>query len=199
MERRSIGDSLIADGFSSTLAGHNERVRIESVRRRIQLGLLILFGALLPSSTLFVQAIERGSGGTDPNRYPETSAEHAALMAAAKHMKDVDFSLRQEYWKGDIKGSAGKAVKLQFFPFTEYLLFLAASATVPKGTKVHLKIVNRDSEVLAAASSKFSSKVAALKFKPKKTGLYLVLMRLEVPKGTAEDFAASCAMFYGYE
>ena len=173
--------------------------RIEFVRRRIQLGTLLLLGALLPFSTLFAQAVEKGVGGTDPHRYSESSAEHAALLAAAKHMKDVDFSLRQEYWKGDIKAAAGKAVKLQFFPHTEYRLFFAAPATVPKGTKVHLKIVNRDSEVLASTSSRFGSKVVALKFKPKKTGLYLVLMRLEVPKGTAEDYAAACAMFYGYE
>jgi len=167
------------------------------VRRLLHIGFLLFFGGLL--APLWGQAIEKGAGGTDPNRYPETSAEHAALMAAAKHMTDVGFALRQEYWKGDIKASAGKAVKLQFFPHTEYRLFLAAPATVPKGTKVHLKIVNRDSEVLASASSKFGSKVAALKFEPTKTGLYLVLMRLECPKGTADDYAAPCAMFYGYE
>ncbi len=159
----------------------------------------VLFFSCFLTVSLWGQVIEKGSGGTDPDRYPESSAEHAALMAAAKQMKDVGFSLRQEYWKGELKASAGKAVRLQFFPHTEYRLFLAAPATVPKGTKVHLKIVDRDSEVIASASSKFGSKVAALKFEPEKTGLYLVLMRLEVPSGTVEDYAATCAMFYGYE
>jgi len=158
------------------------------------LGLLSL--TAIPASAQF----GRGVGGTDPIRYPEGSAEHAALTAASKHMRDVDFALRQDYWKGELKSGAGKAIRLQLFPHMEYRLFLAAAPKdMPKGTKVHLKIVSRESEVVASASSKFRSTVAVAKFVPKKTGLYMVLMRLEAPKRASEEFTVPCAMFYGYE
>ena len=169
-------------------------------RRRIGIGVLVFLGffslTAIPANAQF----GRAKGGTDPIQYPEGSAEYAALTAASKHMRDVDFSLRQEHWKGELSAAAGKAIKLQLFPHTEYRIFLAAAPKeVPKGTKVHLKIVNRDSKVVASASSKFRSMVAVAKFVPKKTGLYMILMRLEAPKGAPADFRAPCAMFYGYE
>ena len=120
--RRSIGDFLIIEGGEAisprqlwALMEHScTRITVEERRCTLR---LICFAGLFALMVLqsWAQSLERGPGGTDPNRYGDSSAEHAALSAASKYMRDVSFSLRQDYWKGEIKASAGKAIKLQLF------------------------------------------------------------------------------------
>jgi len=134
------------------------------------------------------------------NPFPADSPEHAALQAASEYLTNDAFLLRQDYWKGNLTTELGKALQLQFFKGNRYHFFFAASKKrLPKQALLHLHIYDKASNELASVSSQGPSNVIDLQFTPKSTGLYLVLMSIELSKDSSAHTGIPAAMFYGYE
>lgn len=159
-------------------------------------------GFLIPIFLWAVFAGEelRAQGPAAPAGFPEGSAEDVAMRAAAKFLEDENFILRQEFKKGEIGPGAGKGIRLQLFSKTEYRIFFAVpKGSLPKGAKLDARIVDRESKVVASAKSKFRSTVAVLEFTPEKTGLYMVLMRIDAPEAQQNAAKVPYAFLYGYK
>ncbi len=125
------------------------------------------------------------------------SPEFAAITLAAPDIKRKEFDLRDDFWSGSLTGEAGKAIRLQFFKGNDYTVYFAAgSDEIAKGTKVFLRVVSKDNEVIAESKGQKGS-ATSVKVAPPGTGLYLVLMRVEVEGD--EERQIPCALFYGYE
>jgi len=157
-------------------------------------GIFILFASILFLTTSAKTA--------DPsaNPFPPNSPEHAALNAASEFLTNDAFLLRQDYWQGTLTTETGKALKLQFFKGNRYRFFFALSKdSLPDKALLHLHIYDKASHEVASATSQNSSNVVDLDFKPKSTGLYLVLMSIEVPKDSSARTGIPAVMFYGYE
>lgn len=151
---------------------------------------------LLMASTIS-QADERENASP----YPPDSPEHQALSAASPSLADESFSLRQDYWKGQLTTRAGTALKLQFFKGNTYRLFfgVAPSALAP-GATLHLHLIDSENAEVSHAAGKPGEAAVALHFEnTRKTGLYLVLMRVELPPGPLTETEVPAAMFYGWQ
>lgn len=134
------------------------------------------------------------------NPFPADSAEHAALEAASPYLGDETFMLRQDYWKGDLTTELGKALRLQFFKGNHYRFFFAVNPSqLPKNAQLHLHIYDKASHQVAAISSPDNSHVVELQFTPKSTGLYLVMMSIEVPENSSALTGIPSVLFYGYK
>ena len=144
----------------------------------------------------FAPAISRAQG-----EFPPDSPEHQALTAASPFLGDEAFTLRQDYWRGKISPTTGRAVKLQFFKRNVYQLFFGATpADLPPKSKLFLHIYDAENQEVAKAEGEMGAAAVALEFNNTlASGIYLVLMRIESPPG---PFAASdvpSVMFYGWK
>ncbi|MEM7148158.1 MAG: hypothetical protein AAF591_23860 [Verrucomicrobiota bacterium] len=132
--------------------------------------------------------------------FPVESPHFAALKAAEPYLENEDFELREEFWGGELSGAKGKAIRLQFFAGNTYRVILAAPLVAMKvGGQLHVALVDPSGRKIARASSKKGEGAVVLKLNAKKSGLYMVLMSIEPPKGVAEEASMPCVMYYGYE
>ena len=123
------------------------------------------------------------------------------MSAASPSLGDEAFSLRQDYWRGDIGLQTGRAVKLQFFKRNHYQLFFgAAPPALPPGARLHLHIFNEANEEVAHGVGEEGVAAATLAFdNTLATGIYLVLMRIEAPPGPLADAEIPAVLFYGWK
>lgn len=133
--------------------------------------------------------------------YPVDSPEHQALSLASGDLGDEDFSLRQDHWSGVLSGQTGRAFKLQFFKRNVYKLYLgAAPATLPAGAKLDLRIFDSENREVAAVLGEPDGAAVALEFdNTVGTGLFLVLMRVEVPPGPLLVSDVDAVLYYGWK
>lgn len=133
--------------------------------------------------------------------FPPDAPEHEALTAASPYLADENFSLRQDYWQGILTTKTGKGLKLQFFKGNTYRLFFGvAPSALPKTGTLHLHLYNADGDQVAHAQGEVGKAAVALHLKNSlKTGLYLVLMRVEVPPGPLAGEEVPAVMFYGWQ
>jgi hypothetical protein len=142
----------------------------------------------------------RAEGDDDANPFPADTPEHAALTAASSYLDDDDFMLREDYWKGSVTPQTGKAVRLQFFKGNTYRFFFAIEPEKSNAaTTLSMRIYDAQSREVALAQSKPAETATALHFEPKATGLYLVLMGVEIAEGTNPYRDYPAVMFYGFE
>ena len=136
-----------------------------------------------------------------PQGFPPDSAEHQAMTLASPFLGDEAFSLRQDYWRGDISPTTGRAVKLQFFKRNIYRLFFGATpADLPPKSKLFLHIYNAENEEVAKVAGEPGATAVALEFdNTLATGIYLVLMRIEAPPGPFAAAEVPSVMFYGWK
>jgi len=161
----------------------------------MQLSGLITILAFLHITFMSVSAEEDSD-----NPFPADTPEHAALSAASEYLANDAFLLRQDYWKGNLNTETGKALQLQFFKGNQYRFFFAVRKDrLPDKAVLHLHLYDKASHEVASVSSVNSTNVIDLEFKPKSTGLYLVLMSIEVPKNSSARTGIPSVMFYGYE
>lgn len=133
--------------------------------------------------------------------FPPDAPEHEALTAAGPFLGDEKFSLRQDYWQGVLTTKAGTAVKLQFFKGNTYRLFFGvAPSTLPKDGTLQLYLFNAANEEVARAIGEPGKPALALHFENTLgTGLYLILMRVELPPGPLAEEDVPAVMFYGWQ
>lgn len=132
--------------------------------------------------------------------FPADSPEHQALTAAGPFLVDGVFALREDYWKGLLTPRTGRAVRLQFFKRNDYRLFLGvAPAELPKGARLHLAVYDAENREVAAAAGQPDEAAVALHLESApRSGLFLVLMRVEAPPGPLLEQDIPAALFYGW-
>lgn len=132
--------------------------------------------------------------------FPADSPEHAALSAASSYLADADFMLREDYWKGNVSSQTGKAVRLQFFKGNTYRFFFAIEPEKANAaTTLSMRIYDEQSREVALSTSKPAEVATALNFEPKSTGLYLVLMGVQIDESSNPYRDYPAVMFYGFE
>ena len=132
--------------------------------------------------------------------FPADTPEHAALTAASSYLDNDDFMLREDYWKGSVTPQTGKAVRLQFFKGNTYRFFFAIEPEKANtATTLSVRIYDAQSREVALNQSKPAETATALHFKPTATGLYLVLMGVEIAEGSNPYRDYPAVMFYGFE
>ncbi len=133
--------------------------------------------------------------------FPPDAPEHEALTAASPFLDGGDFSLRRDYWQGSLTTKTGRGLKLQFFKGNTYRLFFGvAPSALPKDGTLHLHLYNAAGEEVAHAPGEAGKSAVALHFENTlKTGLYLVLMRVELPPGPLAEEEMPAVMFYGWQ
>ncbi len=147
-----------------------------------------------------VLSSSRAEDDGDAIPFPADTPEHAALTAASSYLEDADFMLREDYWKGSVTPQTGKAVRLQFFKGNTYRFFFAIEPEKANAaTTLSVRIYDAQSREVALTQSKPAETATALNFKPKATGLYLVLMGVEIAEGTNPYRDYPAVMFYGFE
>lgn len=151
------------------------------------------FAALVLSGVL--------AGSARGQAFPEDAPEHQALTLASEALGDPGFTLRQDYWNGLVTPSAGRAVRLQFFKRNLYRLYFGvAPSELPKGAKLHLHLFDSENEEVATATSEPGAAAVTLAFEnTRRTGLYLILMRVELPPGPLAGGEIKAALFYGWK
>lgn len=161
----------------------------------------LFFGPVLV--LLVLCCFPAGSRAQSPlaSPFPPDAPEHEALSAASPFLGDEDFSLRQDYWQGILTTKTGKGLKLQFFKGNTYRLFFGvAPSALPKNGTLHLHLYNAAGEEVAHAPGEAGKAAVALHFENTlKTGLYLILMRVELPPGPLAEEEVPAVMFYGWQ
>lgn len=129
-----------------------------------------------------------------------TSPEHQALLLAKESLSEPNFTLREDYWKGEVAPRTGRAVRLQFFKRNEYRLFFGVAPTaLPKGSRLHLHIINQENAEVSTVAGEPDAPAVKLVFENNVgSGLYLVLMRIEMPPGPFPDTEIPAVLFYGW-
>lgn len=132
--------------------------------------------------------------------FPVGSAENDALALAAPFSEaNPDFTLRQDYWEGQLTPDKGTAFRLQFFKGNTYHMFLAVEKDkLPTGATLALYVIDPKNKPIEASAPGLEN-TAQLSHKAKKTGLYLVLMRLILEDGATIEAPLDAVMIYGWE
>jgi len=156
-----------------------------------------VIGLLVVSALLAIAPTTRAN---EANPFPPHSPEHAALTAASSYLENDNFMLREDYWKGNVTAQTGKAVRLQFFKGNTYRFFFAIEAKKANDTtSLSMRIYDAQSREVAAVKSEPAQTATAMTFQPKATGLYLVLMGVELAEGSNPYSDYPAVLFYGFE
>ena len=115
-----------------------------------------------------------------------------ALEAAAPYVKE-GFTVREDYWGGDLAAKSTKAIVHQLFKGNEYWFWMG---TEEKGAKISVHIYDSDGNIAEVESFDSTKKphMAGARISPKKTGSYYLIV--EVEKSPVERTSWSLA--YGF-
>lgn len=141
------------------------------------------------------------ASSSEAKRFPEETPENQALSAATPYLGNEDFTLRNDYWKGIVTTEKGTALRLQFFKGNTYRIFFGASTKVlPSTARLHLHLFDAKEKEVASVSGEPGEAAVVLNVeKARKTGLYLVLMRIEPREGPSTEVEVPSVLFYGWE
>jgi hypothetical protein len=112
-----------------------------------------------------------------------------ALEAATKYVKE-GFTVREDYWGGDLPVKTTKAIVHQLFKGNEYWFWMG---TDEKNAKISVHVYDSEGN-LAEAESWQKPHFAAARVMPKKTGSYYLIV--EVEKSPQER--TTWALAYGF-
>ncbi|MFZ4763451.1 MAG: hypothetical protein ACOYMN_00755 [Roseimicrobium sp.] len=156
------------------------KVSLLSLRRR--------FGVL---SVLALAAMLLGT-----QRCPADEVEQVetAVVSLAEAQEKDGFDFRADIWERELTPELGKAVRVQFFKGNEYRVCLAVS---PKsGVQIAAHVLDIDgSPVENKIVTTDGGWGTTLHVKPKRTGVYVVVVR----HASGKQKAAICAMISGYK
>jgi hypothetical protein len=112
-----------------------------------------------------------------------------AFEAADPYVKE-GFTVREDYWGGDLPVKQSKAIVHQLFKGNEYWFWMGTDAA---GAKISVHVYDSDGKLAESDSWQKPHKAAAM-VKPKKTGTYYLIV--EVEKSSEERTYWSLA--YGF-
>src|SRR5678816_3241618 len=127
-----------------------------------------------------------------PARATVDDARSFAHEAAAPHVKE-GFTVREDYWGGDLPVKTTKAIVHQLFKGNEYWFWMG---TDEKGAKISVHVYDSEgnlAEVEAFDSSK-KPHFAGARVVPKKTGSYYLIVEIQ----TSPRERTTWALAYGF-
>ena len=142
-----------------------------------------MIGAICTILTVATAVLISTASGAD-------SAAEKRVKTASKEPASEGFKIREDFWKGELKGGDKKIVKHQLFRGNEYWFWLGADAA---GIKLAIKVydsMGRPVDVETRAESGWS----AVRVLPPKTDTYSVVFTLADKSSPMVVWA----MTYGY-
>ena len=129
---------------------------------------------------------------TTPARATVDDALSFALEAATPYVKE-GFTVREDYWGGDLPVKTTKAIVHQLFKGNEYWFWMG---TEEKGAKISIHIYDSEGNIAEVESFDSTKKprMAGARVVPKKTGSYYLIVEIE--KSPLER--TSWALAYGF-
>ncbi len=127
--------------------------------------------------------------GASPARATIDDALSFALEAADPYVKE-GFTVREDYWGGDLAVKQTKAIVHQLFKGNEYWFWMGSDV---KNAKISIHIYDSEGK-LAEVEAWQKPHFAAARIQPKKTGSYYLIVEIE--KSPSERTAWSLA--YGF-
>ncbi len=97
-----------------------------------------------------------------------------ALEAAAPYVKE-GFTVREDYWGGDLAVKTQKAIVHQLFKGNDYWFWMGTDV---EGAKISVHIYDAEGN-LAESESKSVDKFSMAKVTPKTTGSYYLIVEIE--------------------
>lgn len=116
-------------------------------------------------------------------------AHSFAMEAAAEHVQK-GFTVREDYWKGELKPGEEKVIRHQLFKGNEYWFWLGSSV---EGALPSVSIYDLEGKLVQVESIR-NPHMAAARVLPPKTGSYLVLVSVKAKDAEVVDWALA----YGY-
>ena len=141
-----------------------------------------------PSSPFFIASLclalaTATAGGTIDD------ALSFALEAADPYVKE-GFTVREDYWGGDLPVKTTKAIVHQLFKGNEYWFWMG---TEEKGAKISVHIYDSDGNI-AEVEAKQKPHFAMARVVPKKTGSYYLIVEVE----SSPKERTSWSLAYGF-
>lgn len=131
-----------------------------------------------------------------PHRSHATIDDSLSLaLEAADPFVKAGFSVREDYWGGDLPVRTTKAIVHQLFKGNEYWFWMGTDV---KGAKISVHVYDSEgnlAEVQAMAIPLKDGQAAAARVQPKKTGSYYLIV--EVEKSSEER--THWALAYGFK
>lgn len=112
-----------------------------------------------------------------------------ALEAAEPYVKE-GFTVREDYWGGDLAVKTQKAIVHQLFKGNEYWFWMGTDV---EGARISVHIYDAEGN-LAEAESKQYSHFAIARVKPKSTGSYYLIVEIE----KSSEERTHWALAYGF-
>ncbi len=112
-----------------------------------------------------------------------------ALEAAQPYVKE-GFTVREDYWGGDMAKQQPKAITMQLFKGNQYWFW---AGTDVKGSKISVHIYDSEGN-LCEVESWQKGQLSAARVLPKRTGTYYIIVEIE--KSSAER--THWGMAYGF-
>lgn len=97
-----------------------------------------------------------------------------ALEAAAPYVKE-GFTVREDYWGGDLPVKKQKAIVQQLFKGNEYWFWMGTDLS---GAKISVHIYDADGNLAEVESWQNKPHMAAARVIPKKTGSYYLIVEI---------------------
>lgn len=112
-----------------------------------------------------------------------------ALEAATPYVKE-GFTVREDYWGGDLAVKTQKAIVHQLFKGNDYWFWMGTDV---EGAKISVHIYDAEGN-LAESESKSDGKFSMAKVSPKTTGSYYLIVEVEV----SSEERTHWALAYGF-
>ena len=112
-----------------------------------------------------------------------------ALEAAMPYVRD-GFTVREDYWGGDLAAGTQKAIVHQLFKGNEYWFWMGTDVD---GARISVHVYDSEGN-LTEAESWQRDRFAAARVVPRKTGSYYLIVEVE----RSPDERTSWALAYGF-
>lgn len=143
----------------------------------------------LSSAPLLVAAIVLAASAP-PARATVDDSLSFALEAAADYVR-AGFTVREDYWGGDLAKGESKTIPQQLFKGLEYWFWVG---TDTEGSRVSVHVYDRDGK-LADAETFQKKRFAGVRVVPKRTGTHYIVVTVE----SASAERTSWGLVYGYK
>ncbi len=119
---------------------------------------------------------------------------HSIIMEVATPYVEDGFTIRADYWNGEIETGKQKLIRHQLFRGNEYWFWIASS---DPGCKLQIEVYDTEGQAVTV-ERKDSDKCSGARVTPAKTGSYYILVKIdwEDPEKTAGN--VGWAVAYGY-
>ena len=139
-------------------------------------------GLVLAAVVVFLAVAEKVSGILDE--------AHTFAMEAALTQVEQGFTVREDYWNGELKPGEKKIIRHQLFKGNEYWFWLGSSANKAWPS---VSVYDATGKLVQVESLREMNKASA-RVLPPKTGTYVVLISVEAEDAEIVDWALA----YGF-